>query len=194
MTSQKDRSWQSVTFIEVQREVLVLSSQIGKLYNSWDSGCNTQGSNLTLNNGGLVAKSCLSLETPWTVVCQAPLSLGFSRQEYWSGLPCPSPGDLPDPEIKPGSPELKADSLPSEPTGKPLSKHWKWKSLSCVWLFVHPMDYTVHGILQARILEWVAIPISRGSSWPKDQTQVSPIVGGFFTSWATRQAKKYWSG
>ena len=52
--------------------------------------------------------------TPWTVACQAPLSMGFSRQEYWSGLPFPLPGDLPDPEIKSGSPALEADSLPSE--------------------------------------------------------------------------------
>ena len=51
-----------------------------------------------------------------------------------------------------------------------------------------PMDYTVHGILQARILEWIAFPISRGSSQPRDQTQVSCITGGFFTSWATREA------
>ena len=53
-----------------------------------------------------------------------------------------------------------------------------------------PMDYTVHGILQARILEWVAFPFSRGSSQPRDQTQVSCIAGGFFTSWATREAQK----
>ena len=50
------------------------------------------------------------------------------------------------------------------------------------------MDYTVHGILQARILEWVAFPFSRGSPQPRDQTQVSCIVGRFFTSWATREA------
>ena len=50
------------------------------------------------------------------------------------------------------------------------------------------MDYTVHGILQARILEWVALPFSRGSSQPKDQAQVSYIADGFFTSWATREA------
>ena len=49
------------------------------------------------------------------------------------------------------------------------------------------MDYTVHGILQARILEWVAFPLSRGSSQPRDWTQVSYIAGGFFTSWATRE-------
>ena len=57
--------------------------------------------------------------TPWTVAYQAPLSMGFSRQECWSGLPFPSPGDLPDPGIKPGSPALQADNLPSEPPGKP---------------------------------------------------------------------------
>ena len=51
------------------------------------------------------------------------------------------------------------------------------------------MDYTAHGILQARILEWVAFPFSRGSSQPRDQTQVSHIAGGFFTSWATREAQ-----
>ena len=55
--------------------------------------------------------------TPWTAACQASLSVGFSRQEYWSGLPFPSPGNLPDPGIKPGSPALQADSLPSEPAG-----------------------------------------------------------------------------
>ena len=57
--------------------------------------------------------------TPWTVACQAPLSMRFSRQEYWSGLSFPSPGDLPDPGIEPGSPALQADSLLSEPPGKP---------------------------------------------------------------------------
>ena len=56
--------------------------------------------------------------TPWTIVCQAPLSVGFTRQEYWSGLPFPSPGDLSDPGTEPGSPELQADSLPTEPPGK----------------------------------------------------------------------------
>ena len=57
--------------------------------------------------------------TPWTVPRQTPLSVEFSRQEYWSGLPFPSPGDLPDPGIKSESPTLQADSLPSEPPGKP---------------------------------------------------------------------------
>ena len=61
--------------------------------------------------GGLVARSCLTLATPGTVAHQAPLSMGFSRQGYWSGLPFPSPGDLPNPGIKPRSPALQADSL-----------------------------------------------------------------------------------
>ena len=55
--------------------------------------------------------------TPWTIACQAPPSMGFPREEYWNGLPFPSPGDLPDPGIKPGCPALQADSLPSEPPG-----------------------------------------------------------------------------
>ena len=59
--------------------------------------------------GLLVATSCLTLVTPWAVAHQAPLSLGFSKQEYWSGLPFPSPGDLPDPGIKPESPALQAE-------------------------------------------------------------------------------------
>ena len=53
--------------------------------------------------------------TPWTVAYQSPPSMGFSRQEYWSGLPLPSPGDLPDPGIEPWSPAMQADALPSEP-------------------------------------------------------------------------------
>ena len=64
--------------------------------------------------------SCVQLfATPWTVAYQAPLSMGFSRQEYWSGLPFPSPGDLPNPGIKLESPTLQADALTSEPPGKP---------------------------------------------------------------------------
>ena len=69
---------------------------------------------------------------------------------------------------------------------------WKWKSFSRVWLFVTP--WTVHGILQARILEWVAFPFSREFSQPRDWTQVSHIAGKFFTSWATREAQEHWSG
>ena len=80
---------------------------------------------LSLNN---LKKNCLCVlsrfshvqlfVTLWTVALQAPLSVGFSSQEYWSGLPCPPPGDLPNPGIKPSSLALKADSLLSEPPGK----------------------------------------------------------------------------
>ena len=66
------------------------------------------------SGGGLVAKLCLTLVTPWTVACQAPVSMGFSRQEYCSGLPFPSPGYLSDPGIESGSPAFQADSLPTE--------------------------------------------------------------------------------
>ena len=59
-------------------------------------------------------------ETPWTIAYQAPPSMEFSRQEYWSGLPFPSLGDLPDPGIEPRSPALQADALLSEPPGKPV--------------------------------------------------------------------------
>ena len=57
--------------------------------------------------------------TPWTVAHQVPPSMGFSRQEYWSGLPFPSPGDCPNPGIEPMSPALQAEALTSEPPGKP---------------------------------------------------------------------------
>ena len=56
--------------------------------------------------------------TPWTIAYQGPLSMGFSSQECWSGLPFPSPGDLPNSGIEPGSPTLQADALPSEPPGE----------------------------------------------------------------------------
>ena len=68
--------------------------------------------------------------TPWTVAHQAPPSMGFSRQEYWSGLPFPSPEDLPDPGIEPGSPTLQADTLTSELPGKPSQGEINLKATS----------------------------------------------------------------
>ena len=70
--------------------------------------------------------------TLWTVAHQAPPSMGFSRQEYWSGVPFPSPGDLPNPGIEPGSPTLEADALTSEPPGN--------RYHNCVYLFVHRVE------------------------------------------------------
>ena len=83
--------------------------------------------------------------TPWTVAYQAPPSMEFSRQEYWSGLPFPSPGDLSDPGIKPRSPTLQADALQSEPLGKPelrAIRLWEIHLQACssVLLDKHP-DY-----------------------------------------------------
>ena len=75
--------------------------------------------------------------TPWTAALQAPLSMEFSRQEYWSGLPCPPPGDLPNPGIELRSPALQEDSLPSEPPGK-LSKQLQIYNTYCTLL---PMTY-----------------------------------------------------
>ena len=69
----------------------------------------------------------------------------------------------------------------------------KSESRSAVSDFLWLVDYTVQEILQARILEWVAFPFSRGSSQPRDQTQVSHIAGRFFTSWAIKETQEYWS-
>ena len=76
--------------------------------------------------------------TLWTVAYQAPPSMGFFRQEYWSGLPFPSPGDLPNPGIEPGFPALEADALTSEPPGKPILQgdpqtRQRYERQTCVW-------------------------------------------------------------
>ena len=80
----------------------------------------------TYSGGGLVVKSCPTLATPWTVAHQAPLSMGFPRQEYWSGLPCPSPGDLSKSGVEPVSPALAGGFFTSEPPGRP----WTWRLLT----------------------------------------------------------------
>ena len=92
-------------------------------------------------------------------------------------VPIPSPADLPDPGNEPGSPALQADSFSTEQSIATIIK-----------TLCNPMHYTVHGIPQARILEWVDHPFSSGYSRPRNQTGVSCIAGRFFTSWATREA------
>ena len=72
-----------------------------------------------MGGSGLVAKSCTTLVTPWTIPYQAPLSLRFPRQESWSGLPFASSGNIPDPGIKPASPELAGEFFTTESHGKP---------------------------------------------------------------------------
>ena len=89
------------------------------------TGC-LVGSNPCLSLGS-VAQSCLTLCDPWTAAHQAPPSMGFSRQEYWSGWPLPSPGHLPDPGMEPASlvsPVLQVDSLPLSPWGSSIYPHF----------------------------------------------------------------------
>ena len=97
--SSQPRSWTQVSCI------------VGRFFTNWHTREAQQPKeafeNFCLTDyGGLVTKSCLTLETPWTVAYQARLSMGFSKQKYWTGLPFPSPGDFPDPGIKPQAPGL----------------------------------------------------------------------------------------
>ena len=106
----------------------------------------------------------------WTVTRRASLSLGFSRQEYWSGLPFPPPGALPNPGIEPRSPALAGRFFTSWVIKEaPVCQYFNVNmkvAQSCPTL-CDPTDYTVPGIPQTRILEWVAFPFSRGSSQPR---------------------------
>ena len=110
----------------------------------------------------LCVLSCLSrvwlFATLWTIACQAPRSVGFSRQKYWSGLSFPPPGDLPDPGIKPAS--LTSSAL----AGRLFTTSATWEAyvqLSCTHMVCNPPGSYVHGISQGRILEWVVIAFSR---------------------------------
>ena len=128
--------------------------------------------------------------TLWTIACWAPLSMGFSRQEYWSGLPCPPPGGLPNPGVELVllvSPALQVDSLPLSPWWSPYicMKVKSEVTQSCLTL-CDLMDCSlpgssVLGIFRARVLEWVATSFSRGSAQPRDWTWVSCIAGRCFT-------------
>ena len=118
--------------------------------------------------------------TQWTVAHPEPLSLGFSRQKYWTGLPCPPPGDLPNLGIKPTSltsPALAGGLSTTSATWEAYAPRVCAKLLQLCLTLCNPMDTSppgssVHRILQARILEWVVISYSRGSSWPRDHTHV----------------------
>ena len=145
--------------------------------------------------------SCFShvqlFETLWTVTHQTPLTIEFSRQEYWNGLPCPPPGDVPSTGIKLES----LNSLALTGVFFTTSTTWKTqcenaaaaKSLQSCPTLCNPMNCSlpgssVHGILQARILEWVAVPSSRESFQPRDRTFISmPLASAsrFFTTSAT---------
>ena len=137
--------------------------------------------------------------TSWIVAHQAPLSLGFFRQEYGTGSPFPSPKASlwPWDQICISCVFCTASRFfTTEPLGKPFLRSWsevKWSEFTQLYLTLcYPMDCSppgssVHGIFQARILEWVAISFSRRSSRPRDRNWVSRIVGRCFTFWATRE-------
>ena len=157
--------------------------------------------------------SCVWLfVTPWTVACQAPLPMGFTRRAYWSGLPCPHPGDLPDPGIEPMSlvsPAVANKFFTTTPPGKPLSQNAAAaaKSLQSCPTLCNPIDGSppgspIPGILQARTLEWVAVSFSNAWKW-KVKVKSLSCVRLFTTPWtAAHQAplpmgfsrQEYWSG
>ena len=134
---------------------------------------------------GLVAKSCPTLSTPWTVAHQTPLSMGFSRQEYGSGLPLPSPGDLPNTGIKARSAALQADSLLTELWGK-LSFHvWKPKERE--------------GIVRSPGLGAEPPPLGFVATWtdtleagegPRDHLQVGRLSASQSLSWCRSHSRK----
>ena len=178
--------------------------------------------------------------TPWTVAYQDPQSMGFSRQEYWSGLPFPSPGESSWPRDWTQVSRIVGRRFTVWATRTWIMFFWNYLAFSIIqWMFaiwsLAPLPFLnpactsrssqftycwslawrilsttllacdesesclvmsdslltswVPGILQARILEWVADPFSRGSFQPRDQTHVSHIASGFFISWATKEEK-----
>ena len=150
--------------------------------------------------------------TLWTVAWQVPLSMGFSRQEYWSGLPCLSLGDLPDPGIKPMSlmsPPLAGRFLPLVPPGKPMHVYTHTKrymtTLNCLWYvcvclvtqlgptLCNPMDCSppgsfVHGDSLSKNIGVGCHALLQGIFPTQDRSQVSCTADGFFTIWAAREA------
>ena len=130
--------------------------------------------------------------------------MGFPKQGYWSGLPFPSPPFLlkfiylAALGLSRGMRESSLQCMDSPVVGPNCSAVCEilvsLKVVQSCPTLCNPTDYTVHGILQARILVWVAFPSSRGSSQPRDRTQVSCIPSRLFTSWATREALVTWPG
>ena len=154
----------------------------------------------------LVSQSCPTLCDPMDCAHQAPLSIGIVQARILEWIAISFSKDLPNPGTEPRFLTLQADSLLSEPPGKPKNTEVgslfllrgifptnNQTGVSCIagrfftsWATRETQKYSVHGILQARILEWVAMPFSRGSSQPRDhQTQVFHIASGFFTIWVT---------
>ena len=156
---------------------------------------NVRISFLVLNCCCSVTKLYLTLTNPWTVACQAPLSIGFPSQEYWSGLAFLSPVDLFNPRTKLTSPALTDGFFCHWATEVKSESEVSQLCLTlCDLMDCSLPGSSVHGILQARILELVAISFSRGSSQPRDQTRVSSTAGRHFTVGATREATLNYQG
>ena len=142
----------------------------------------------------LVAQWCLTHCDPMDYSPQAPLFKEFSRQDYRSWFPFPPPGDLPNQGSNLSLPNCRQIVYHLSYQGSPsIVNEVKWSEVtqSCLSL-CSPMDcslqgFSVHGIFQARVLAWVAISFSRGSSRPRLRTRVSHIAGRHFTIWATRE-------
>ena len=124
--------------------------------------------------------SCVWLfPIPWTEACQAPLSMAFSRQEYWSGLPCPLPGDLPDLGLEARSSALQADSLPSEPPGKPEQACFHRLKLHQLCSLERHCSGKLPAVLRTSASNTPFLPmsfgwvVSSGSTSPKRQTHFS---------------------
>ena len=151
--------------------------------------------------------SCLTLVTPWALACQTPLLMGFSRQEYWSGLPFPSSGYLPNPVLSPISciagrffANWATEKAPNMVTA--TAKSLQLCPTLCNPIDGSPLGSPVPGILQARTLEWVAISFSNAWKW-KVKVKSLSRVRLFATPWtAAYQAppsmgfsrQEYWSG
>ena len=144
---------------------------------------------ITLSNLNLQHKECLCVwscccvrlfATVWTIAHQAPLSMGFSRQEYWSGLPFASPGDIPNPGIEPRSPALQADALSSEPPGKPCRQYCLQiekarefqKNIFCFTDYAKAFDCVYHNKLWKILRKMVkSLEIKWGVHWMKGNRQ-----------------------
>ena len=145
------------------------------------------------------AQLCPSLCDPRTVARQAPLSMGFPRQEYWSGLPFPPPGDLPSPGIEPRSPALQVDSLSAEPPGKPLVHQGfpglPWPtvlSFSLLGCISHSVKYRmdeathvttsslkkIHSNMHSCFLSPICLPPREEKKNPQPKALLSGLIGG----------------
>ena len=118
--------------------------------------------------------------TPWTVAYQALPSMGFSRQKYWSGLPFPFPGDLPNPGIEPRSSALQADALPSEPLGKPLTTRTTIQSSNPISEYISKGDeitiLKTSALLLLSIIQCYSQPHPSTENWIEDLLSMAPPI------------------